>query len=359
MKYLRLGKGFAMLGDAINTAEYDNAALALSRVVVGFPKSAPINQLPPRDAMGLDGKTVRAFDGDLQNAARSISSLSPQDLAAVAEDPECAFIKRFAAGHILGLVGDPRIRPTDPPMVEVEGGRYAIGLSPKNVDAVVDRFTRHGVIRSWIEKETPRHAIELSTFRIGRYPVTNAEWADFVEDVGHEAAPSTWPFGVMPAGGGNIPVYTVAPEWADRYAAWLAAKTGRKFRLPTEAEWEAAAAGLGGRTFPWGDAFPPDHANTVESGLLAATPIGIFPRGATPEGVLDLAGNVEEYVADDYVPYPDGPHIDDNLNQGGSGYRVARGGSFTRYHDLARCKRRHGWFKTDLYAMGFRLAETP
>ncbi|MEO5873590.1 MAG: SUMF1/EgtB/PvdO family nonheme iron enzyme, partial [Streptosporangiaceae bacterium] len=114
-----------------------------------------------------------------------------------------------------------------------------------------------------------------------------------------------------------------------------------------------------GREYPWGEDFEPDRANTVDGGPLSTTPVGVYPAGRTPSGLDDMAGNVEEYVADDYLPYPGGPEIEDDLVRELGRYRVARGGSFTRYGDLARCRRRHGRYARDIYAMGFRLAETP
>jgi formylglycine-generating enzyme required for sulfatase activity len=71
-----------------------------------------------------------------------------------------------------------------------------------------------------------------------------------------------------------------------------------------------------------------------------------------------MGGNVEEYVADNYSAYPGGETIDDDLLMTQGSYRVARGGSFTRFGDLTRCARRHGWYQRDIYAMGFRLAES-
>ncbi|MFD0385194.1 formylglycine-generating enzyme family protein [Streptomyces stramineus] len=146
--------------------------------------------------------------------------------------------------------------------------------------------------------------MDLPAFRIALHPVTNAEYRLFLEDTGSTWLPTSWRFGVYPELLANHPVWTVPAEAADAYAAWLAARTGRAFRLPTEAEWEYAASGGDGREFPWGDAFVPGNANTVEEGPLTTTPIGVHPAGRSPFGVHDLAGNVEEYVADDYAPTP-------------------------------------------------------
>ena len=128
--------------------------------------------------------------------------------------------------------------------------------------------------------------------------------------------------------------------------------------MPTEAEWEYAAAGPSGYEFPWGNEFVADNANTAETGLFQSTPVGIFSRGDSPFGISDMAGNVEEYVAGNYAAYPGGEFIADHLVEIHGTYRIARGGSFARFRDLARTRRRHGHNpRSATYAMGFRLAE--
>jgi len=147
-------------------------------------------------------------------------------------------------------------------------------------------------------------------------------------------------------------------EDAECYVRWLTEKTGRHFRLPSEAEWEFAAAGPENFCYPWGESFLPDHANTAESSFFCTTPVGLFSCGASPFGCLDMAGNVEEFVADTYHPYPGGLCIRDDLVSTVGHHRVAHGGSFSRFRDLARTTRRHGKFPRDIYVMGFRLAES-
>jgi formylglycine-generating enzyme required for sulfatase activity len=71
-----------------------------------------------------------------------------------------------------------------------------------------------------------------------------------------------------------------------------------------------------------------------------------------------MAGNVEEYTSSQYAPYPGGDYVVDDLNPSEHPYRVARGGSFSRFADLCRVSRRHGRYHSDLYAMGFRIAES-
>ncbi|CAM02164.1 formylglycine-generating enzyme required for sulfatase activity [Saccharopolyspora erythraea NRRL 2338] len=315
------------------------------------------NTLSDREAMGLPDDLVERV-AELPLAGHDdLLARAPGELAVLAEDAGQPFDRRYAAGTLLGLRGDPRIRFDDPAMVEVPAATVRLGLAPEDVGEVVRRWEHVGVLHSWIAKETPVHEARIERFRVMRYPVTNHEYRRFLVETGHPVLPRAWRFGAYPHHLSNHPVWTVSPEEAEAYARWLGERTGRPFRLLTEAEWEYAAGGGDGRTFPWGDEIGADHANTVEHGPLSTTPVGIYPAGASPFGVLDMAGNVEEFVADDYRPYPGGEHVLDDLADGGR-YRVARGGSFTRFGDLARCRRRHGWYSREIYAMGFRLGES-
>ena len=330
------------------------AGLSLTGIRIGCPPARAINGLAPRAAMGLGAGYVAPSDP--RRLACTLQTHDPDRLAALVEDPDEPFGRRHAAGSMLAILGDPRLRPLDPALCRVPAGRYRIGLEATALAGVLREFAPHGVLPHWIEKEMPAHLVDLPGFAIGRYPVTQIEYAHFLAETGHLPLPESWPLGAMPPGQGNHPVHGIAPESADAYAGWLAAATGRRFRLPGEAEWEIAA-GAGRRIYPWGDRYEPDCANTVETGILATTPVGIFPRGASPFGCLDMAGNAEEYVADAYRPYPGGAIARDDLLDRRSDYRVARGGSFARYRDLARCTRRHGWYESPLYIMGFRIAE--
>lgn len=270
-----------------------------------------------------------------------------------------ALAERLVSGNLLAIAGDPRIVVERPDMQEVAGGDVEIGLAAADVAAALDLCAGLGLDRAWIEKECPRHRVSLRPYRIARYPVTNTEYRAFLVDTGHPELPSSWPFRQFPIERANHPVYTVSAASADAYARWLARRTGRPFRLPSEAEWEWAASGPEGREFPWGERFDADLANTAETGLFASSTVGAFVGGESVFGVSDMAGNVEEYVADDYAAYPGGLRVEDHLVQIHGRYRVARGGSFARFRDLARNRRRHGHNpRSATYAMGFRLAES-
>ncbi|MFE0470267.1 formylglycine-generating enzyme family protein [Streptomyces sp. NPDC058947] len=319
------------------------------------------NELDDRTAMGLPASFTDRVDQDrLRHLTGRLAGSDPRELALRVSDPAAEPLLRLAAGNLLALLGDPRIDPLAPAMADVPAARVRLGLAEDRVDAVAAAWRHVGVTRAWIAKEAPEYEADIAAFRIARYPVTNAEYRLFLTENPDAGLPTSWRFGVYPPHLANHPVWSVSPQDADAYAAWLAHRTGRAFRLPTEAEWEYAASGGDGRAYPWGEEPGEDRANTVEYGPLTTTPVGMYPAGRSPFGTYDMAGNVEEYVADDYRPYPGGRPVDDDLHENaGTSYRVARGGSFTRYADLSRCRRRHGWYRRDLYAMGFRLAETP
>lgn len=324
----------------------------LDAVVLG-----EINQLSDRAAMGLPDAYVSPAGEDLAGAVDDVRSLPVPTLAELAESTTADLQYRLAAGLVLGAIGDPRCPELAPAMVAIPAGTATLGLDPERVDPLFERYRRYGVKRNWLEKECPRFQVHVDAFRIGRYPVTNAQYLAFLKDTGYGSIPTSWAFGRFQPSAGNQPVYTITPEDADAYVAWLGLKTGRRFRLPTEAEWEYAAGGPDGLDFPWGDEFGANRANTMELALLMTTPVGLFPHGASPFGVLDMAGNVEEYTADRYHAYPGWHVVEDDLFKELGFYRVARGGAFNRFQDLARCQRRHGPYPKSLYAIGFRVAE--
>jgi len=128
---------------------------------------------------------------------------------------------------------------------------------------------------------------ETGEFFIDQHPVTNAEYQKFVAASGHPE-PASWRNGTWPAGKENHPVVEVNWASAAAYAEWA----GK--RLPTHEEWENAARGTDGRTWPWGNEFDPKKCNTFSDGT---TPVGQYsPQGDSPYGCQDMAGNVWEWI---------------------------------------------------------------
>lgn len=294
----------------------------------------------------------------VQNCLRKLSGIGEERLVEIAENTETPLHVRLAAGTLLGCGGDPRISVLAPPMILVASASAGIGTPPDQVADIASRWIHKGVESAWILKEVPRHSVEFKRFAIGRYLVTNQEYLEYILSERVDLLPTSWPHGCFPLGAANHPVYSLSPAEAEGYCLWLRTRTGRHFRLPTEYEWEYVATGGTIRDFPWGQDWCVDHANTAEEGLLEATPIGIFPLGVSPTGAFDMAGNVEEITSSSYSPYPGGELIQDDLFlEIGPKYRIARGGSFARYSDLARCSRRHGVYRGNHYVYGFRLAE--
>ncbi len=132
-----------------------------------------------------------------------------------------------------------------------------------------------------------RQVITLRTFKIDKYEVTNAQYNVFVEEAEHAA-----PWGTYPAERADYPVTSVDWEDAVAYCEWA----GK--RLPTSAEWEKAARGTAGLIYPWGNDWESSLANTKEANVGGAQAVGAYPEGASPYGVLDIAGNVWEWVED-------------------------------------------------------------
>ncbi|GAB4541176.1 MAG: hypothetical protein Kow0063_31790 [Anaerolineae bacterium] len=172
-------------------------------------------------------------------------------------------------------------------------------------------------------EDAPAHQVDLPAFEIDRFEVTNANFAAFVEATGYvtdaeKSGKKTWR-DEFTAGKENHPVTRVTWNDAVAYCEWL----GK--RLPSEAEWEKAARGEDGRSFPWGNDWDPTRANVKATGLRGTAAVGSFGAGASPYGVEDMVGNVWEWTADWYQAYP-GNNASDPYY--GEQCRVSRGGGW-------------------------------
>jgi formylglycine-generating enzyme required for sulfatase activity len=148
---------------------------------------------------------------------------------------------------------------------------------------------------------------------------------------------------------------------AEAYARWLSETTGHRYRLPTEAEWEKAARGTDGRTYPWVGEFDKNLCNSYESGLSRTSPVGIFPKGKSPYGCCDMAGNVWEWCSDWFGEkyYATSPEKNPQGPSFGS-FRVSRGGGWlfvAGYCSSSFRSRRDPVFR--IADLGFRLVRSP
>ncbi len=211
----------------------------------------------------------------------------------------------------------------------------------------------------------PQHRVTVADFYVDRWPVTNAEYKKFVDATGHPVPnynvswcdtdgynwdPDTRTY---PSGKADHPIVLITWEDAMAYAAWA----GK--RLLTEAEWERAARGFNGNRYPWGNDFEAGFCNCMEAGLNQTSPVGQFsPDGDTPEGVIDMVGNVWEWTNSLYRPYPYDAD-DGRESRQAAGFRVLRGASFRNDANVAHClSRLDGDFRF-YNNVGFRCAVSP
>ncbi|MFO7634504.1 MAG: SUMF1/EgtB/PvdO family nonheme iron enzyme [Caldilinea sp.] len=211
--------------------------------------------------------------------------------------------------------------------------------------------------------EWRQHTVDLPAFSIGKYPVTNDQYAAFVrQNRAHRPLQSKWFFTTPPADRLDHPVAGITWHDAVAYCAWLSAQTERAYRLPTEAEWEKAARGDDGRTYPWGE--EPPAAQRCTNGGGQTTAVTATPDGCSPYGVCDMAGNVREWTStrwgDDMrraqFVFPYRRDERDNPSERANELHICRGGAFDDPPTLLTCSARtivHA--DARLVTVGFRV----
>jgi len=227
--------------------------------------------------------------------------------------------------------------PVLPDVIEIPAGPFIIGSdeAERETGYVLDEVAYRNSttrLRGWYEAERPSGPAETGRFVITATPITNRQYAAFLVATGHPAPDvdqqtwaayglihpyertrrHAWQDGRLPAGREDHPVVLVSYADALAYIAWLSDVTGRSWRLPTEAEWEKAARGTDGRRFPWGNFWNPGVLNSHDAGPFDTLPVGSFPQGASPFGLLDAAGQVFEWTS----------------TSGGAGRKIVKGGSW-------------------------------
>jgi len=314
-------------------------------------------------AVGLVGRILKdilpygsdpGFGTGYEEALRETLSLFESGAEPVAEST------RVEVGEALGQAGDPRLDDEAANRVLVPGGTFWMGTQaddPENPGYDPERY-------NW---EGPIHRVTLSPFLLDRFPVTVQRFRRFVE-AGHSGYlnrevwdpkgwasrrrkqrthPSEWEKQLRHP---NRPVVGVTWYDADAYARWAGG------RLPSEAEWEYAARGREGRAYPWGGDPPTDRHANFDGRIGNSTPVGIYPLGATAEGIQDLAGNVWDWCADWFGAYAS-KEVKDPAGPDHGSARVLRGGAFFIYASNLRSAARISFdpFGKFVY-FGFRCA---
>ncbi len=233
----------------------------------------------------------------------------------------------------------PTVQPVQPTgMIFIPAGPFLMGGNDDHVQQAAN-WCHCG--RDRFEDELYMHEVYVSSFNIDKTPVTNKQFAEFVRATGYQTdaekknEANTWRT-QMTAGKENHPVVWMSWNDANAYCKWA----GK--RLPTEAEWEKAARGDDARLWPWGNTWDNTKLNMGEGQRGGTTVVGSFPAGASPYGVLDMAGNVWEWVNDWYDPlyYQRGENRDP-VGPSSSQDKVLRGGGFNNGNYDVRTANRH------------------
>jgi len=278
---------------------------------------------------------------------------------------------RARVGNTLAALGDPRFDPEhwylpreeNFGFVRIPAGKFIMGSDDISDD------------------EKPQHQLDIPyDYWMAKYPVTVAQYRAFLAASGYKTEDDDSLRGVI-----NHPVIWVSWNDAMAYCEWLSGKlttnskeiaitkdpfwqglAAGKIRaiLPSEAEWEKAARGSDGRTYPWGEQPDPNKANYDETGIGTTSPVGVFPGGRSPYYLLDMSGNVWEWTRSIYdgKKYRYKYRMDDDredLHQKDA-QRVLRGGAFFFNVDCLSCAYRSRYSPNDrVSSRGFRVAISP
>jgi len=279
--------------------------------------------------------SLSLFDtiGSLEVEENEKRDLAEKLLAILSSSEKLTIKTKVAIGNAVERLGDFRFEHAEPEMVLIEKGEFLFG-----------------------KNKTKKY---VPAFEIGKYPITNIEYKRFVDATSYPQ-PRNWKDGFYPPGKGNHPVVYVSWFDAMTYCRWLSgvSKAKRKYRLPTELEWEKSARGTDGREFPWGNKFDKEKCNSGDTGIGDTSPTGIFQNGVSPYAIFDAAGNVWEWTDSSYDFWDRIKWKIPILKK--SSVRVVRGGSwYYGYVDYFRCANRY----VDLpvyryYYLGFRVVRS-
>jgi len=256
----------------------------------------------------------------------------------------------------------------DAQLIVVPGGQFIIGSTPEERAVAYDEFLSSAGndgarTNKWFDREEDRHLEKLGPFRIDLRPVTQVEYAEFVtagkapapaideaawikqgfaQEFATQVARFNWIDGRPPHGKEDHPVVLVTWDEAQAYCAWRGTAVGEPRRLPTRTEYEKASRGEHGFIYPWSNVFEADKLNSAVGGPGDTTPSGSIAAGASPYGVLELAGNVFQWTSS---PAPE------------AGEMLVKGSAWEDFAGLGRGASAHGRKKTIRHVIvGFRCA---
>jgi formylglycine-generating enzyme required for sulfatase activity len=223
------------------------------------------------------------------------------------------FIGLFFLSTITGCLYET----TPKGMVVVPAGEFTMGSSEEDT---ANHALSLGLFKPWFADESPEHRPTSRSYFIDKYEVTNLQYYIFCQATDHKP-PRIWGGPKYPEGLAQHPVTYINFYDAATYAQWA----GK--RLPTEIEWEKAARGDRGHTYPWGYSFRAQAANIPQSAKTKGElkPVGSYPEGASVYGAEDMVGNAWEWVWDYYLPYPESKYSNKNY---GEKYLLVRGLSY-------------------------------
>ncbi len=272
-----------------------------------------------------------------------ISEVKPEDVKVV--ESKGIPVNRNETGYWEADYGDGII------MVYIPEGEFTMGSNDGNDD------------------ERPLHKVYLDGYWMGKTEVTVGQYKTFISETGHRFLPGSV-YKYSP--GDNHPAIGVSWDDANSYCKWLSKKTGLRFKLPTEAQWEKAARGTDRRKYPWGNHEPyyrdKWYANYAthdslgkrgKDGFQFTAPVDSYPQGASPYGILNMAGNVWEWCNDWYGSdyYKESTYINPMGPTAGPN-RVVRGGGWNFYAENIRCTNRFDFEPSYLNRpVGFRLCQ--
>jgi len=236
-----------------------------------FDNWGPIVAIAVLIVLSIGGGGVNYVQNQRATATRVAKATATAQAMATDE------VRATATAKVRGTETAKILATADANMIKIPAGKFTMG-SNKGSD-----------------NEKPVHLVDLAQYNIDKYETTNAQYTACVQT--GKCTPSRcdeYENGEK----ANHPVVCVNWNQAKAYCEW------RGGRLPTETEWEKAARGTDERIYPWGNESPNDTLLNYEKKVGDTTEVGSYPKGASPYGVMDMAGNVWEWVSSDYKPYP-------------------------------------------------------